>query len=174
MTEANDGQQRPGWMNFNTAFGLAAILFGVVLFIITPDQVERPRLLFGQKPSGLDPDFFPRMVAVFFMIAGGWLIWRARTLREDNGMASLDGEAIMSVLFTIGGFIVMAILMPWLGFVISSFILLAVLSTFYGNRNILLGLLVSAGMPLLFFNVLRIWLKVVLPENPFFPDFLWF
>ena len=80
----------------------------------------------------------------------------------------------MSVLFTIGGFIVMAFLMPWLGFVISSFILLAVLSTFYGNRNILLGLLVSAGMPLLFFNMLRIWLKVVLPQNPIFPDFLWF
>lgn len=174
MTDTDNDQGRPGWMNFNTAFGLGAIVFGVVLFIITPDQVERPRLLFGQKPSGLDPDFFPRMVAVFFMIAGAWLIWRARTLREDNGMAALDGEAIMSVLFTIGGFIVMAFLMPWLGFVISSFILLAVLSTFYGNRNILLGLLVSAGMPLLFFNVLRIWLKVVLPQNPIFPDFLWF
>tara|TARA_R110002110_G_scaffold415612_7_gene652217 strand:+ start:22005 stop:22529 length:525 start_codon:yes stop_codon:yes gene_type:complete len=174
MTDTDNDQGQPGWMNFNTAFGLGAIVFGMVLFIITPDQVERPRLLFGQKPSGLDPDFFPRMVAVFFMIAGAWLIWRARTLREDNGMAALDGEAIMSVLFTIGGFIVMAFLMPWLGFVISSFILLAVLSTFYGNRNILLGLLVSAGMPLLFFNMLRIWLKVVLPQNPIFPDFLWF
>lgn len=174
MTDANNDQGRPGWMNFNTAFGLGAIVFGVVLFIITPDQVERPRLLFGQKPSGLDPDFFPRMVAVFFMITGAWLIWRARTLREDNDMAALDGEAVMSVLFTIGGFVVMAFLMPWLGFVISSFILLAVLSTFYGNRNVLLGLLVSAGMPLLFFNVLRVWLKVVLPQNPFFPDFLWF
>jgi hypothetical protein len=78
------------------------------------------------------------------------------------------------VLFTIGGFLVMAALMPWLGFVISSFILLLVLSTFYGNRNILLGLLVSAGVPLVFFNVLRVWLKVVLPQDPFFPDFLWF
>ena len=174
MTEVNDGTARPGWMNFNMAFGVGAIVFGVVLFVITPDQVERPRLLFGQKPSGLDPDFFPRMVAVFFMIAGVWLVLRARTLREENGIATLDGEAIMSVLFTIGGFVVMAFLMPWLGFVISSFILLAVLSTFYGNRSFLLGLLVSAGMPLLFFNVLRVWLKVVLPQNPFFPDLLWF
>lgn len=174
MTDVNNDQGRPGWMNFNTAFGLGAIVFGVALFIITPDQVARPRLLFGQKPSGLDPDFFPRMVAVFFVIVGVWLVWRARTLREDNAMAALDKEGIMSVLFTIGGFIVMAALMPWLGFVISSFILLAVLSTFYGNRNIWLGLLVSAGVPLLFFNVLRVWLKVVLPQDPFFPDFLWF
>ncbi|MEP4377841.1 MAG: tripartite tricarboxylate transporter TctB family protein [Alphaproteobacteria bacterium] len=174
MTDVNDQPAPRGWMNFNTAFGVFAIVFGVVLFIITPDQVERPRLLFGQKPSGLDPDFFPRMVAVFFLIVGVWLIWRARTLVEDNHMAALDGEAVMSVLFTIGGFIVMALLMPWLGFVISSFILLLVLSTFYGNRNIWLGLLVSAGVPLLFFNVLRVWLKVVLPQDPFFPDFLWF
>ena len=174
MTDVNNDRARPGWMNFNTAFGLGAIVFGVVLFIITPDQVERPRLLFGQKPSGLDPDFFPRMVAVFFMIVGMWLVWRARTLREDNDLTALDGEGVTSVLFTTGGFVVMAVLMPWLGFVISSFILLAVLSTFYGNRNILLGLLVSAGVPLLFFNVLRVWLKVVLPQDPFFPDFLWF
>lgn len=174
MTDASDDQAPRGWMNFNTAFGVLAIVFGVVLFIITPDQVERPRLLFGQKPSGLDPDFFPRMVAVFFMIVGVWLVWRARSLREDNHMMTLDGEGIMSVLFTIGGFLVMAALMPWLGFVVSSFILLLALSTFYGNRNVLLGLLVSAGVPLLFFNVLRIWLKVVLPQDPFFPDFLWF
>ncbi|MBT7361835.1 MAG: tripartite tricarboxylate transporter TctB family protein, partial [Rhodospirillaceae bacterium] len=166
MTDVSDDKAPRGWVNFNTVFGLLAIVFGVVLFIITPDQVERPRLLFGQKPSGLDPDFFPRMVAVFFMIVGVWLVWRARTLREDNHMTALDGEGIMSVLFTIGGFLVMAALMPWLGFVISSFILLLVLSTFYGNRNILLGLLVSAGVPLVFFNVLRVWLKVVLPQDP--------
>lgn len=174
MSQADENVPTQGAFNFNTVFGIIAILFGVALFIITPDQVERPRLLFGQKPSGLDPDFFPRMVAVFFMIVGMWLVWRARTLREANGMRALDGEAVMSVSFTIAGFVVMAFLMPWLGFVISSALLLAVLSTFYGNRNVLLGVLVSVGVPLLFFNVLRVWLKVVLPQNPFFTDILWF
>ena len=174
MTDSNGAAVSRGTFNFNTAFGLISILFGVALFVITPDQVERPRLLFGQKPSGLDPDFFPRMVAVFFAVVGLWMMWRARSLREENGIRALDGEAVMSVAVTIVGFVVMAVLMPWLGFVLSSFLLLAALSTFYGNRNLLLGLLVSAGIPLLFFNVLRIWLKVVLPQNPFFPDFPWF
>ena len=174
MTDSNGAVVSRGTFNFNTAFGLLSILFGVALFVITPDQVERPRLLFGQKPSGLDPDFFPRMVAVFFAVVGLWMMWRARSLREENGIRALDGEAVMSVAVTIVGFVVMAVLMPWLGFVLSSFLLLAALSTFYGNRNLLLGLLVSAGIPLLFFNVLRIWLKVVLPQNPIFPDFPWF
>lgn len=174
MSEERNTAASAGGFNFNTAFGLLAIAFGVALFLITPEQVERPRLVFGQRPSGLDPDFFPRMVAVFFVLVGVALIWRARRLREENGMRALDGEAIISLSVTIAGFFAMALLMPWLGFVISSALLLVVLSTFYGNRNVVVGVLVSVGVPLLFFNVLRVWLKVVLPQNPFFPDLLWF
>ena len=76
MSDTGDRPAPRSALNFNTVFGVLGIVIGVVLFIITPDQVERPRLLFGQKPSGLDPDFFPRTVAVLFIITGGWLIWR--------------------------------------------------------------------------------------------------
>jgi len=174
MSDTGGGPASRGALNFNTVFGVLGIVIGVVLFVITPDQVERPLLLFGQKPSGLDPDFFPRMVAVLFVITGGWLLWRARVLVEENRMRSLDGEAITNVLVTIAGFLVLALVMPWLGFVLSSIILLAVLSTFYGNRNLLAGAAISIGVPLLFYNILRIWLQVVLPQNPFFPYMLWF
>ena len=44
------------------------------------------------------------------------------------------------------GFIrLLALVMPRLGFVMSSIILLAVLSTFYGNRNLLAGAAISIG-----------------------------
>ena len=174
MSDTGDRPASRGAMNFNTVFGVLGIVIGIVLFIITPDQVDRPRLLFGKKPSGLDPDFFPRMVAVLFFIAGIWLIWRARSLAEDNGIRSLDGEAITNVLVTIAGFLILALVMPWLGFVISSIVLLGVLSTFYGNRNVIAGAAISIGVPLAFYNVLRVWLQVVLPQNPFFPNVLWF
>ncbi|MFB3103203.1 MAG: hypothetical protein ACE1ZV_08035, partial [Alphaproteobacteria bacterium] len=62
----------------------------------------------------------------------------------------------------------------WLGFVLSSIILLAVLSTFYGNRHVIAGAAVSIGVPLVFYNMLRVLLQVVLPQNPFFPNILWF
>ena len=78
------------------------------------------------------------------------------------------------MIVTLGGFLIMALVMPSLGFVISSIILLAVLSTFYGNRNLLAGAAVSIGVPLVFYNMLRVWLQVVLPQNPFFPHMLWF
>jgi hypothetical protein len=174
MSDTGDGPASPGGLNFNTVFGGLGIVIGVVLFIITPDQVERPRLLFGQKPSGLDPDFFPRLVSVLFIATGGWLIWRARSLVEENGIRNLDGEGITNVLVTVAAFLVLALVMPQLGFVISSAILLGVLSTFYGNRHVIAGAAISIGVPLVFYNILRVWLQVVLPQNPFFSNILWF
>lgn len=174
MSDTGSGPASRGGVNFNTVFGVLGIVFGVVLFIITPEQVERPRLLFGRKPSGLDPDFFPRMVAVYFVITGGWLVWHARVLVEENRIRSLNGEAITNVLVTIACFLVLAAVMPWLGFVLSSIILLAVLSTYYGNRHVIAGAAVSIGVPLVFYNMLRVLLQVVLPQNPFFPNILWF
>jgi len=174
MSNTGNDRASRGAINFNTVFGVLAIVFGVVLFIITPDQVERPRLLFGRKPSGLDPDFFPRMVSVLFIAAGGWLVWRARFLIEENSFRRLDGEAITNVSVTIACFLILALIVPTLGFVLSSILLLAVLSTFYGNRSVFAGVLISIGVPLIFYNILRVWLQVVLPQNPFFPDVLWF
>ena len=174
MSDTGSGPAPRGALNFNTVFGIIGIVAGIVLFVITPDQVDRPRLLFGKKPSGLDPDFFPRLVSVLFVITGGWLMWRARTLVEENGIRSLGGEAVANVMVTIAAFVAMALVMPWLGFVISSIGLLGVLSTFYGNRNLIAGVAISVGVPLVFYNILRVWLQVVLPQNPFFPNTLWF
>ncbi len=174
MSDTGGGPASRNALNFNTVFGVLGIVIGIVLFIITPDQVDRPRLLFGRKPSGLDPDFFPRLVAILFIIAGGWLIWRARSLVEENGILGLDGEAITNVLVTLAAFLVFALVMPRLGFVISSILLIGFMSTFFGNRNMIAGAAVSIGVPLGFYNILRVWLQVVLPQNPFFPNILWF
>lgn len=174
MSDTGNDQAPRRALNFNTVFGVLGIVIGIVLFIITPDQVERPRLLFGRKSSGLDPDFFPRMVSILFIVVGGWLVWRARALIESNQFRRLGGEAVTNVSVTIACFFILALIMPSLGFVLSSILLLGVLSTFYGNRNIFIGVLISVGVPLVFFNLLRIWLQVVLPQNPFFPDVLWF
>ncbi len=95
-------------------------------------------------------------------------------LVEENGIRSLDGEAITNVLVTLSTFLVFALVMPRLGFVISSILLIGFMSTFFGNRHMIAGAAVSIGVPLGFYNILRIWLQVVLPQNPFFPNILWF
>jgi hypothetical protein len=42
------------------------------------------------------------------------------------------------------------------------------LSTYYGNRNVLIGLAVSVGIPIGIYYVFTKLLKVSLPEFPFF------
>lgn len=169
-----EGHARQWCWNFNVTLGLCSVALGLALFFVTPYEVERPRLLFGQVVSGLDPDFFPRFVACLTALFGGLLIWQARSIKETNALLDLDREAITNVLFTAVTLAAFAYLLPRLGFVLASIILIAVLSTFYGNRSWLLGLGISIGVPLLFYNVLRLGLQVVLPQNPIFPDVLWF
>ncbi|MBW1773982.1 MAG: tripartite tricarboxylate transporter TctB family protein, partial [Deltaproteobacteria bacterium] len=55
-----------------------------------------------------------------------------------------------------------------LGFVLASCLVAGTLSTFYGNRNVLIGLVVSVVVPLCIYYVFTNLLAVSLPEFPFF------
>jgi putative tricarboxylic transport membrane protein len=154
--------------NFNTIAALAFIVFGIVLFIVIPQQVDRPTLLFGQTPSGLDPDLFPRLVAGGFFALGLWYLVRSFRLAEKNGFVELDREAALNVGLTLVALLAYALLMEPLGFIASSILLVAFLSTFYGNRNIVLGALASIGVPLGIFFVFTRLLRVSLPEAALF------
>jgi hypothetical protein len=73
----------------------------------------------------------------FLLLLSVTSFYGARVLVEENGIRNLDSEAVINVPVTILGFLVLALVVPWLGFVLSSTVLLAVLSTFYGNRNLI-------------------------------------
>ena len=154
--------------NFNTIAALAFVLLGIVLFVIIPQQVDRPTLLFGQPPSGLDPNLFPRLVAGAFVLLGVWFGLASGKLEETNGFAELDREAIINVSITLLVFLAYALLMTRLGFIVSSVLVIAVLSTFYGNRNIWLGFLFSVGVPVTIFLVFTRVLFVSLPSGILF------
>ncbi len=53
-----------------------------------------------------------------------------------------------------------------LGFVTASALMLAVLTTFYGNRNIVLGVAVSVAFPVAVYLLFTRALLVYLPEMP--------
>ena len=58
------------------------------------------------------------------------------------------------------------VLMVHLGFVVGSAIMIALLSTFIGNRNFVLGILVSIFVPMALFFTFRWVLKTELPPFP--------
>ena len=154
--------------NFNTIAALVFILLGVVMFVIIPHQVDRPTLLFGQAPSGLDPDLFPRLVAGGLILLGLWFAVTSFGIEETNGFAELDVEALVNVGVTLAVFVLYALLLSRIGFIVTSAAVIGALTTFYGNRNIWLGLLFSIGVPVLIFVVFTRVLLVSLPSGLLF------
>lgn len=153
--------------NFNVGCALGVITLGVVIWLLTPYQVEKAVGLFGQPASGLDPHLFPRIIAIVFVGLGVWYFFRAQTLDEPNMLRRLDREAIVNTVVSLVAFAVFAALMEQVGFVISGAVTMLFLSTYYGNRNYGLGLLVSLAVPFAVFNLFTKVLLVFLPEFPY-------
>ncbi|MEJ2375692.1 MAG: tripartite tricarboxylate transporter TctB family protein [Pseudolabrys sp.] len=166
--EAERPSQRGIRINFNTVLAAACVLFSIFLFAVIPSEVERPPVLFGQQSNGLDPAFFPHLVATCFLIVGLWYLRASFSLNDVNGFRGLKRGNYVSVGFTMLMFVVYAAILQPLGFVLSSALVVALLSIFYGARHWLTILLVALGVPAAVYVVFRRLLTVALPELPDF------
>jgi putative tricarboxylic transport membrane protein len=152
---------------FNSGCALGVIALGVAIWVLTPFQVEKAVPLFGEPASGLDPHLFPRMVAAVFILLGIWYFIRARALDEENLLRKLDREAIFNTLVSLAAFLLFALFLETLGFVIAGALTMFFLSTFYGNGTYWLGAVVSIAVPFGVYNLFTKVLLVFLPEFPF-------
>ncbi len=155
-------------INFNTVLAAGCILFSIFLFIVIPYQVEPQPVLFGQAGSGLDPAFFPELVAVLFLIVGGIYLWLSFDMHEPNGFRGLTANSYWNIGVSLLAFILYAAALQPLGFLLSSGLLVAGLSVFYGARHVISILLVAVGVPAAVYLVFRRALSVALPELPDF------
>ena len=166
--EAEHPPQRGGRINFNTVLAAGCVLFSIFLFAVIPSEVERPPVLFGQKSNGLDPAFFPQLVAGCFLLVGLWYLRASFSLNDVNGFRGLKRDNYISVGFTALMFVVYASILQPLGFVLSSALTVGVLSIFYGARHWLTILIVALGVPAAVYVIFRRVLTVALPELPDF------
>jgi putative tricarboxylic transport membrane protein len=155
-------------INFNTILASACVAFSIFLFLVIPSEVERPPVLLGQSQRGLDPALFPQLVATCFLGIGLWYLWVSFRLNDENRFRGLTRQNYASTGFTTVMFVVYAAILQPLGFVLSSALVVAVLSFFYGARNWLSIAGVAIGVPAIVYVVFRRLLSVSLPE---FPDF---
>ena len=146
--------------SYDSVCALAFVALGVVLFALTPHQVARPLMMFGQMASGLQPERFPQVVAALLVGFGLWYLWQSRSAPEPSGFASAPPGAPVRVLITLGALLLYALLMERIGFVPSSFIMALGLSWSLGQRNWALGIVVCLVVPvavyLLFTRVLHV------------------
>jgi putative tricarboxylic transport membrane protein len=162
--EADHPPQGGGRINFNTVLAAACVLFSIFLFIVIPSEVERPPVLFGQASAGLDPAFFPHVVATCFLVVGLWYLRSSFYLNDTNGFRGLNRHNYLSIGFTAVMFVVYAAILQPLGFVVSSALVVAILSIFYNARHWPTILIVAIGVPAVVYVVFRRVLMVALPE----------
>jgi hypothetical protein len=139
---------------------------GVFILLVIPEQIEKPLIIFGQSLNTLDPTLFPSIVAWGFILLGSWGVYGSFSIDETNDLTRLDQEAWFNVGITVVAMLAYAGLMVPLGFIPSSIILIAALSSFYGIRSIGLLAVISIGVPTSIYFIFTRGLKVFLPEIP--------
>ena len=152
--------------NFNTVAAILFIALGVFLYIVIPSQIYKPLIQLSVGQFNLPPELFPQIAAICMVILGVWFLYKSRSIDQVNELKNLDKEAIVNVAVTL---VMMAIYVPLmvnLGFVLGSAIMIFAMSTYFGNRNYLVGVLISITLPVVVFATFRRLLLVELPPFP--------
>jgi putative tricarboxylic transport membrane protein len=152
--------------NFNTVAAIIFIALGIFLYIVIPSQIDKPLIQLSTGQFNLPPELFPQIMAICMVILGGWFLLKSFSIDQINELKNLDKEAITNVTVTL---VMMALYVPLmvnLGFVVGSAIMIFAMSTYFGNRNYLVGAVISIFLPVLVFATFRRLLLVELPPFP--------
>lgn len=166
-----DAEGQTTWrekINFNTGTAIFFLLLWTVMFILVPYQITKPKLIMGRSLMGLEPTLFPRLTTFAAIVLSVWYLAISFKISEKNLFKEVTKNTYFKVCASLIVFIAYALLFEPLGFVLASFLVAGTLSTFYGNRNVLIGLVVSIVVPLCIYYVFTNLLAVSLPEFPFF------
>ena len=155
-------------INFNAFVAIILMVFSIIVFVLIPYQIEKPRLLTGRSLSGLAPSLFPRLSIVgLFILSVCYLVFSPK-MEEKNLFKELNARSLVRVFVTVAVFMFYALLFEPLGFILSSALVVCILTLYYGNRNIFIMLLVVVGAPLAIYFIFTHTLQVSLPEGLLF------
>ena len=152
----------------NLLSGIISILFGLFIYYKIPYEVEKPVLIFGQSSSEIDPQIVPTIVALMFLIFGLYTAFYEKDAKISNSWPKVTKQILINISTTIICLILYSILFQYLGFVISSVLLILSLGTFMGNVNFKYIIVISILFPLSIFFLFVNVMHVFLPEFPFY------
>ena len=152
-------------INSDVIFALIFVFFSIGLLLIIPHQIEKPLAFIGNPESALNPDLFPQVVGSSLLGVSLWYLVRSFFRQGTELDIDLDKKGLFNVAVTLAVFIAYALLMEPFGFIETSAMALAILVTFFGNRNVFIIGGVSLGIPLVIYYLFTRQLLVSLPES---------
>lgn len=134
-------------------------LFGIVLFLLIPTYVPRPRFIPGFSPP---PDMWPRTVSMLGMALGILLVGlsfsrKTEAIADPEDARSIRGDTPLATLLTRFGWAVLAFALfigsvMLLGFLLSSILLLVVMLILTGYwRHKVIAATVAVVLPLVLY-----------------------
>jgi len=165
-SHSNSSSARTGFQpSAHLVVAIISALLAAAMWLLVPYQVDKPMAMFGFGAKGLDPKVFPYLVTAIWFFVSVWNIVEAFRQHEDDG-ATLRGSMSGSVIVTVLASFAYAFALESLGFVISSGLVVAGLSIYFGAREWLPILICAVGVPGLIFFVFTGYLHVSLPPVP--------
>lgn len=155
-------------INYNTVTAIFFLILWTIMFFTIPYQIQKPMLFMGRSLMGLKPTLFPQIAILALIFLNIWYLVISFRIKDKNLFTEVTRQGYFRIIASLGVFCAYALLFERLGFVLSSVLVAGSLSTFYGNRNVLVGILVSVGVPIGIYFVFTRLLKVSLPEFPLF------
>ena len=152
--------------NFIT--GILSIMFGIFIFLKIPTEVEKPLLLFGKLSSEINPEIVPSIVSFMFILFGFYTLIFERKNQHSNDWPLFSKQMLLNVSVTIIILFGYSLIFQFLGFVLSSFVLILLLSNFMGNINFKYVFALAVFFPITIFFIFVNIMHVFLPEFPFY------
>ncbi|MBE0462930.1 tripartite tricarboxylate transporter TctB family protein [Halomonas sp. AOP43-A1-21] len=154
-------------------------LFGVVLFLLIPAYVPRPRFIPGFAPP---PDMWPRTVSMLGMALGMLLVGlsfsrKTEALADPEDASTLRGGTPLATLLTRFAWTVLAFALfigavSLLGFLLSSILLLMAMLVLTGYwRHKIVATIVAIVLPLLLYLFFSSALNTRFPVGSLFRAF---
>jgi len=153
-------------LHLNIFIGTAFLILGVIIYLLSYTEAT------GIRDWSLSPGFFPRLAA-FFICGLSLLLIALAIFFGDKNRAPVSGQIRWRVFFYVIGSIAIMILyvylIEWLGFILSTIIIMAGMMVLYGSRRWILIAVMSVCLPLLvYFLALKV-MYVLFPTGKIFP-----
>lgn len=134
---------------------LITALFGIVLFVLIPVYVPRPRFIPGFAPP---PDMWPQTVSIIGLLLGLLLLWlsfskKTQAIADPEDAGAIRGDTSLSLMLARFGWSVLAFILfvaavSLIGFLLASILLLVAMLVLTGYwRHKFAALTVAVALP---------------------------
>lgn len=141
-------------------------MMGIMLFIIC---IVLWVIVIPKETKGEEEALFPELVTVLLGISSVILIFQRKVEPVDRNInKKLDKGAVIKVVITIIAFGIYLLMVKFIGFFVSSFILLSSLMTYFGVKKLRTVLLVPFIVVIIIYLLIVRFLEFPLPKGIIF------